>query len=343
MLTKLKSFIAFIFIVYGAIGLTTPAFANENPVGYSVSAVLPENQINPRVSYFDLRVEPGKQQELQIEIHNHEPEELTVRLAVHNASTNSNGLVVYEEGEIDPSLTIPLTDLLKIDEEEVTVAAGRTKTVTAQLTVPQEEFEGIVLGGLHFEKAPEEDEETTGVQIDNRYAYVIGVQLSETDEPVEPEIVLGDVQPGLVNYRTAVVASLRYTAPVLVSDLSLSAKVFDEDGEMVNEKEQTDIRMAPNSKMDVNIDWVNRPLDPGTYQLEMTAMVGNQKWDWTEEFTIERAQARDINRDAVELEGENTPSWMSVGIVGLAAVVIVLLFYIRRLKLRVSTTSEQEE
>ena len=101
--------------------------------------------------------------------------------------------------------------------------------------------------------------------------------------------------------------------------------------------------MAPNSKMDVVIDWENRPLEPGTYQVAMSATLGDHEWNWKESFMIERAQARDINRDAVELEGEDTPAWMSVGISVLAVVVVLLLMYIRRLKSRVSASSDNRK
>ncbi|WP_213422589.1 DUF916 and DUF3324 domain-containing protein [Bhargavaea massiliensis] len=341
MQVKVRFMIALLLLVSNIFLLSGIAAADDHPVGFSVSAVLPDNQVNPSASYFDLRVEPGAEQELRVEIYNHEQEELTVRLGVYNASTNSNGIIVYEEGEIDPSLTEPITDLLSFKEEEVTIPAAGTKTVAATLKVPEKPFEGIRLGGMHFEKVLDEEGPAEGVQIENRYAYVIGVQLSESGKPVKPELVFGEVKPDLVNHRTAVTAKLRNTAPVLISGLSLHAKVLDGDGELVQEKEQADIRMAPNSSMDFIIDWNNRPLDPGTYEVAMTAELEDEKWEWTEKFEIERDQARDINKEAVELVEAEKPVWMSVGIGTLAVIVVVLLLYIRRLKAQVDSDDKK--
>lgn len=70
--------------------------AEEN-VGFSVQAVLPYNQRDDRHSYFDLKVEPESTQDLETVIYNNEDKEITVKVSVHNASTNRNGLIVYEE------------------------------------------------------------------------------------------------------------------------------------------------------------------------------------------------------------------------------------------------------
>ncbi|RKQ34249.1 hypothetical protein D8M06_07655 [Oceanobacillus halophilus] len=55
------------------------------------------------------------------------------------------------------------------------VPTGDSKTVTGSLSIPKYPFDAIKLGGLHFEKVPEEEETTGGVNIQNKYGYVIGL------------------------------------------------------------------------------------------------------------------------------------------------------------------------
>jgi len=95
-------------------------------------------------------------------------------------------------------------------------------------------------------------------------SYVIGIQLSENYKEVTPELHLTSVDPTLVNHRSAVVASLQNSRPVLVENTSFQAQVFEENGtEPIKEVQQDNINMAPNSNIDVIIDWENEPLAEG--------------------------------------------------------------------------------
>lgn len=329
---RMVTFFSLVFLFIFAVSASL--VQAEGTVGYSVQAQLPENQRDDSVSYFDLRVEPGQEQDLHITIYNHGNEEITIRGDVYDASTNSNGLIVYEEQEeLDPSLQNPVTELVTLEDGEWTIPADESETVTANLEIPEEPFDGIKLGGFHFEKVPDEEETQEGVSIQNRYAYVIGLQLSEKDEDVASKLNLLSVNPQLVNHRTAVVAQVQNDQPVLMNGVTIQAKVFEQgETEPVREIEQTDIRMAPNSTMDFIIDWNNRPLQEGTYRLEMTATDGEDAWEWQEEFTI-REEDEVLNEEAVEIESARDYSnWYLAGIAALLAVVIGLLLYIRKLK-----------
>ncbi|MFC3419928.1 DUF916 and DUF3324 domain-containing protein [Salinicoccus hispanicus] len=311
---------------------TTDAGA-EDRVGFSVEAELPDNQVDTSVTYYDLRVERNHEQTLTLTIYNHENEELTVNGEVLNASTNSNGLVVYEEKEVDESLTEPVTELVELSANEWTIPAGESRTIETQINMNDTTFDGIKLGGLHFQKADAEVDEAEGVSIQNKYAYVIGVRLSQNDETVDPELELASVIPGLVNYRTAVTANVRNTQPVMMSEVSITADVFrEEETSPLRTVEQEGIRMAPNSVMPFIINWENEPLEAGEYRLEMTATDGENKWQWDESFQIS-AEDETINEEAVELEDEQSINyWFIAGIAVLLIIIAGLIFYIRRLK-----------
>jgi membrane-associated HD superfamily phosphohydrolase len=325
-----------LFISLSSLSLPTEVKATaEETVGFSVQPELPENQIDNNVSYFDLRVEPEQEQALNVTIYNHSTEEMTIETSVHNASTNSNGLIVYEEQDtIDSSLENPITELVTLENDTVTISAGDSEVITATLNTPEAPFEGIKLGGLHFEKVPgEAEEETEGVTIQNRYAYVIGLQISESDEEVSPELLLQSITPTLVNYRTAVVTELQNSQPRLMNDVTVNAKVYEKNNsEVIRDVTQEEINMAPNSTMDFVIDWDNRPLEAGDYQLHLTATAGEETWEWEEEFVIEE-ETEVLNEDAVELEDSNNNWVIYISILLLLILIIlILLIYIRRMK-----------
>ncbi|TRM09238.1 DUF916 and DUF3324 domain-containing protein [Lentibacillus cibarius] len=307
--------------------------ADDN-VGFSVGAQLPENQLDTDHSYFDLRMHPGQQQDIQTIIYNHEQNDITVKVSVYNAFTNSNGLIVYEDREeTDPSLKHPITDLVSLKEKKVTIPAEKSVSVTASLDMPEEEFDGIKLGGLHFEKVPDDEIASKGVNVQNKYAYVIGLQLSENNNEVTPKLQLRSVKPTVENHRTAVVAKLRNIQPALAENMRIRGKVFKKKGEKpIKELEKANVNMAPNSDMDVVIDWENNPLEEGYYRLELQASNEKDEWKWEKVFTIGE-EAKDFNKEAVELEtNNNRKAWYIAGISVLIIIILILLVYIWRLK-----------
>lgn len=330
-----KRGISFLFLyLLSFIVITTPAVKAEERVGFSVQAELPENQQDQRVSYFDLQVEPNQEQTLNITIYNHENEEITVQGDIHNASTNSNGLVVYEEQEeVDPSLENPMTELVSLEANEWIIPAGESLTVTADLEVPEEEFDGIKLGGFHFIKALSEEEMENAGTIQNQYAYVIAIQLSQNDDEITPNLNFIGVEPGLVNHRTAVITEIQNDQPILMGDLAIEAQVYREnENEPLSEAQLTDATIAPNSTMEFVMDWNNRRLEAGKYRLEMIADDGQGSWEWQEAFEISE-ESEELNEEAVVLEAEENNNWLYIiGIITLILVIIVLLIYIRKLK-----------
>lgn len=306
----------------------------EEYVSFSVKAHLPENQLNKENSYFDLRVKPQDEQLLKTEILNHENEEITVKLSVRNATTNQNGMIVYEEIEAEGESNHPrLTELVTFEEEEIVIPGGESKIVSAKLKMPEEEFDGIVLGGLHFEKVPKEETDIDGLAIQNKYAYLIGVVLSENDREVVPELEYVEATADIVNHRTASVITIENKSPIIMEDLTIKAKVYKEDSDLVKETKLNEVNMAPNSTMDVVVDWENHPFEDGKYYVEVKASHPSNTWEWEDSFYILKKDATMINSHAVKLEEPETFNYfiLVTGII-LIGTIIGLLVYIYKLK-----------
>lgn len=291
--------ISLIFIPYSV-------SANEGDVDFSIQALIPENQIDKKKTYFDLKMKPEQKQDIQLQVFNSSSKKITIEMDVTFATTNQNGLIDYTISDIskaDESLRIPLPEITNISNREVVLQPGQSKIVTITITMPEEEYDGVILGAVHFKKKlsdKNESDSSGSVRIRNEYAYVVGVKLTETEKLVKPELELKYIQPKLVNYRTTVVANLQNSKAAIVENLNVDAEIFKEDsGQVLHSAKKEGMTMAPNSNFDFPINWENEPLKPGTYRLKMKAVAGYEKWEWDQTFTIGE-DAEVLNNMAVQ-------------------------------------------
>ncbi len=75
-------------------------YANTEEADFTVQAVLPENQVNQNVSYFDLLMEPGDKQTLEVVLTNKTDKPVDVQVEAITASTNRNGIIDYSTPNI---------------------------------------------------------------------------------------------------------------------------------------------------------------------------------------------------------------------------------------------------
>ncbi|MBC2254646.1 DUF916 and DUF3324 domain-containing protein [Listeria ivanovii] len=302
--------------------------AAEGDVGYSVQARIPANQVDKKQTYFDLRMEPEQKQTVEIEVKNSSNEEIQVETNITYATTSRTGTIDYTKNDLnktDKSMLHPLPEIAKIPENQrvLTIPVNGTKVVQVNIAMPEETIDGVILGAVQFKKqATTETEKTDGVSLKNEYSYIVGMQLSENDKQVTPNINLKSIKPTLVNYRTAIVAKLQNDQSVIIKDLSVDAKVYKQASNTVlHQTKKTDMTIAPNSSLDYDIDWENQPLEAGDYRLKMTATNGSETWKWDEKFAIVDKD-QNLNKEAVNIEQSNP--WLYVVI----AINIFLIFFV---------------
>ncbi len=80
----------------------------ENPMGFYVRALLPENQRDTSLTHFDLQMQPEQQQQLDVEIVNTSSAPIWVSVEAVSASTAPNGVIDYYTPDVkDETLKIP--------------------------------------------------------------------------------------------------------------------------------------------------------------------------------------------------------------------------------------------
>ncbi|WP_010052198.1 WxL protein host-binding domain-containing protein [Carnobacterium maltaromaticum] len=308
-------------------------------MAYSVKANIPENQINKTLTYFDLKMEPNQRQELTLTVSNSSDEKATILISPNVAMTNQNGVIDYSkmDEKLDSTLKNPVTSLIS-KAQEVTLEPKESKEVSFTVQMPEKEFDGLILGGFYISKKEDDSaskDKEKDVQIKNKYSYVIGLQIRENTNEVKPVMVLNEIKPTLLNYRTAITANLQNTEATIMKDLAVDAKVMKKGNtKVLHETSKKGLSMAPNSNFDFPINWDNQSLDAGTYTLQLVAQSGEEKWKFEKEFKITSKDSNNLNKEAVELE-KAEPNWiLIITVVGgvIFLLILVILFFISRHK-----------
>ncbi len=280
---------------------TTP----NNNIGFSVVAQLPDNQVDMKNSFFDLKMRSEQQQTLKVKIYNATKRDIKVKMGIHTAYTNNNGVIEYmtPATKFDSSLRYRLDKVTQIEGDSVvTVPANDSKVVMAKVQIPTTNFEGVMLGGWHFRKV--EEKVTSNVKeslnIKNQYAYVIGMKYSFGKAP-QPELTLTNVTSGLENYRQSIFVNLRNPSAVIIPDVKLTTVITNRaTKKLVKAVKKSGVQMAPNSSYQYPILTGNTGLEAGKYHLRMVAKNKAHQWVFEKDFTITAKEAKKYARESVD-------------------------------------------
>ncbi|WEV44907.1 DUF916 and DUF3324 domain-containing protein [Streptococcaceae bacterium ESL0687] len=316
--------------------LTSLAETAENNVGFTINAVIPSNQVDREQSYFDLRMTPGQEQEIVVQIINTSTEESKFKVNVNQAYTNKSGFIDYADSTVTPdsSMVYKISDIASY-EHEVTVAANTTLNLPITLKMPAEQYDGTILAGIQVikEKTEAEEEESKG-GITNQYGYILGLKLTETDTEIKRELNLLSVHAADSFNKTSVVAQLQNPTMDPYGHLKYQAKVTNKkDGSIAKEVSyDNNMQIAPNSTYDFAIDWDGKALVAGDYNLDLVVSDdrGNE-WKFNKDFTITKQEAKKIN-DKVIIKGKQENPYIKYFLILLALVVIltIIMFVIKK-------------
>ncbi|WP_164847988.1 DUF916 and DUF3324 domain-containing protein [Lacticaseibacillus hulanensis] len=309
--------------------------ANAETLHYSISANLPENQLNTSASYFDLLVKPGSSQNLSVVITNSDTRAHKYRVSTNRSETNTNGIVDYNKhGKKRPkSLALDIEAMMP-KTSKVTVPAKSARTVSLKLTVPMQRFSGVLLGGIRVAELDTTSGNTSskGLTLKNKFAYVLGLQLREDKDVsgVKPDMTLNKVGATQINNRNYISTYLENTKPTIMRDVRVRAKVYKDGSSSVFVKnDKSDMMMAPNSVFAYPINANEYPLKPGNYRVVVDAWAENAKYHWhfAKSFVISAALADNLNKTAVDQKKPQI-NWLLYILIALAILIFLILILI---------------
>ncbi|MDA9470555.1 DUF916 and DUF3324 domain-containing protein [Enterococcus sp. 5H] len=333
----------FILVFVGLVSGASRVSAGE--LDFTVTPIFPENQQNKALGYFDLRMKPNQKQFIEVEINNTSDRAITVEMHATTAVTNLNGVIEYKDLEptLDTSLTYPFQTVAELPES-VDLKGNETKKVTIELTMPEEEYNGMILGGLYFKEQGKKETELSdqkGMGVRNVFSYVVGVKLTETDLTFQPDLKLLEARGGQVNYHNAFEAQLQNPEAVEMNDLTVTAQVMKQGSSTIlYEETREGLRMAPNSNFYYPVPLNGGAFQSGTYDMLVKAHTPEQEWELKTSFEITADQAKQINEASVEDIEYGPPYWLWISI-GAGIILVVIVFGVLWYRYRVKQIREQ--
>lgn len=297
--------------------------------GFSYEIIQPENQIDDSVSYFNLRMTPGQVQTVHINFTNTGTEDAAMDISLDGGKTNQNGVIEYglNSLENDDSLRYPFEEVVT-GPSEITVPAGETVPLELTITMPEEEFDGMIAGGIRFQPHEDEDEDAEGIV--QNFSYVVGMVLSENDNPVEAQLELNDVYAQLNNYRGAIYVNFSNITPIFINNVTVNASIFSADDleNVAYEGRTTGMRMAPNSFLNYPVGMGGNSYTPGDYQAVVDVYATEGEWHWTYDFTITEELANELNEQNINVVQERGFNWWLIIGIALGILLLIVLVYI---------------
>lgn len=315
-------------------------YAEDNQATYFVKPVIAENQRKDVTDYFDIQLMPKKQQELNLQIFNNTDEAITFSTMMENAITNDHGVIEYQhkEKEYDESLKYKLTDLAKV-EKTIVVEGNSVGNVEMTITMPDEEFDGIILGGIRVSEETEDSQKQSGIS--NIFSYVIPIKLWQNDIAIPNKLNFNGITIGQKNVQNAIKAKLQNPQPSILRDLSLEAKIYKKKDDSIYSETQEVMKLAPNSSFNYSISLGDKKITAGEYRLELTATAENFNETWKEDFEITGSVAKALNDEIVFKKKINKETYILVIAFVLSILTIGYLLY-RQKKLKIEYTKSLE-
>ncbi|WP_314062834.1 DUF916 and DUF3324 domain-containing protein [uncultured Vagococcus sp.] len=308
---------------------------------FEVQTIIPDNQVDKSKTYFDLKMEKGQKQTVEVLIRNVTKKDITVEVAFSRLTTNSNGVLEYKKvkGKPDESLVIDIEELAQVVDDEIAVKANSDVKAKITIEAPKNDFSGILAGGLTFklkttDAKKNSDKNDDKMAIKNQYSYDIALVL-HGNVPVEElpsELVLSTV--GVINTsgRNLIFANLQNPQPKNLKDVTIDSKVIEkESSKVVLENKRVDLEVAPNSNFDYGIPLNGTILDAGNYTLKLAIAIGSETLELEKEFTISGIEAEKIIAEAKPVvQKSNTVLYVLIGLLIIIAMAVpVLLKYNR--------------
>lgn len=292
--------------------------SSENTLNnFAYEVIFPENQVNNNVGYFDLKMEAGTNQTIQLKLSNLSSENMTVDIAINSAKTNGNGIIEYGENQLksDDSLQNDLKDQVT-GPQDVTISPHSSKLVEYTISLPKEAFEGYLAGGIQLKPRDTNDKANKGqAVVINEFAYVVALLIHESDPTtLKPIVELNGMSLKRRDGVYVLNTSLSNIQPVFVEDMTTHITVRKKGTkEILIEKKQSDMRMAPNTLLNFPVELENTTIDSGDYivEVQLTTKKGDN-WQWKKEFTFSRLEAKQIQETNGSPKKNNMIKWLFI-------------------------------
>ena len=304
---------------------------------FSVRLILPQNQEREESTFFDLRMEPGQEQVVDVEVINHTGETIKVEVNIFTAITNRSGFVEYQLLPEEPDSTLPylMEDLITIPSY-VEIPPEGTSWVPIQIQMPEEAYNGVLAGSIEMKRvASQEQENTAGLR--NVYSFLTVILLHQ-GEVVFPQMVSRGTQVEFTTAEGLFATNFQNTEAAFASALKIQTVISNKQtGEVVFENKTKGLQMAPHSNFWYQVQVEGEELSEGIYMIHYVLESGDLSWEFKEHIRITGDSSLEgyvMSRGEVMLLGKRKLLAMLLGVSLLLITAIMGLDCVKRIRKR---------
>ncbi|MGK4127351.1 DUF916 and DUF3324 domain-containing protein [Ligilactobacillus saerimneri] len=326
---KVKTFTQVILtLVLGFCFLQKPAVqatvAND-AAQFTISPVYPREQRPDTTGYFALKTRPKTTVPVKVKITNlNSDTNVDYIVRVGNATTTDNGAINYTDFKTkkDPTAAFQLTQFVPKKErtQQVTVAAHKSTTVSINLRLPRQKFNGTIAGGIYVERMTNAHVDTKSkLSAQNHFAMTLPVLVSQQKHP--DQVAQMKLKAVKVQKGPKISATLRNTRPVLFGKLKINAQITKQgQTKVLAQRQVQNYQVAPNSTFNFLVTDHNQ-LGAGKYTLTLHLQSGKRKWNLRQNFTITGSQGVPFAKQKGWL-GLSQLIWLLIGFLVLLIVIL---------------------
>lgn len=329
---------AFMILILSILLTAVPVSASAG--NYGLKPLYGTNQIDKN-GQIDVYGNPGSTVNISIGIVNKDSKPHKYTATINTAYTTDGGNYAFDNNMAkDSTLDIKLRNYVSPKQQTVTAAPSQVTNVTFQLTIPEEKFNGYIMGGITVKPAKGEKEYTgvtsDGTLLKNRFKQGIPVKVRQNKlNTMQPKFRAISVVPyaNKTLKQRGVQARIQNYVKGFNGDINATATVTKRPNDHKFKKiaKINDMSPAPNSNFNYPIDWGSTALQAGNYHLhvKMTSNDKTKSWIVDKDFSISDADAAKYNKLS-GIKPNYMWLWILIAILALLLVLGLGIYFGRR-------------
>lgn len=288
---------------------------------HSVSVTpLVENTQEP--DRFEISGEPGSEHTLKLSITNFGIETLDIKIQPTNATTSPNGDIDIGESVVAGDYGLRTSFAEMTQPQMIRLKKNQTRNVTFKVKLPDQQLNGTVIGGFSIfdEKHPNAGHSGVGVYF--------GAQETSNKHSIKLQGITPEVhnsQPflsvNLANYEAKTLENTTFQVKIKKNNwynkLGINNNVDVQDVHFA--------KIAPNSKIPIEFNQKQTPIQSGNYLVEGVAKNGKQTWNFKQNYHVDGLAAQLVNKQSKNLIYDKTGFYVTI--IGILTGVIILVFW----------------
>ena len=308
-----------------------PLMVDADGMDFDVRIFPPETQRRDDVPGFDLLLEPGAREEIEIEVRNLSEEPIVLMIQMATATTDDGGTIFYRPREglmRDSTLPYAMEDIATIEGYRFPLEGGERLRVPITINMPQTRFDGMILGGVSILQYVDMEEASgQGGMIINRFWTEIPVRLQQTENPVHPDLNLLSIGASQRNWRNIFAANLQNPEMMLIHMMEVHAFISRAgETETLYEERISNMQVAPNSNFTLAIPLGGERFRAGEYDLHLEVVAYNGSWSFHQRFYVSAEEAAAFN--ATDVTITRIPLWMFIAAGGALVMLLFILYMV---------------